>query len=170
MRTETIHGWTRKVLGAACGLALAGVAAAAAVDAANQPATAPPAPSTTQTASLGAAPAETPRSGKAAGLIAVLPGGAEPPESATLLADPELAAAFSTSAEGLFEETLPDGSVRVRLEGRFQSVLVATVTPSGRVTASHRPLPGPAFFVEPHREPAACRPAPSGKEVGHAQN
>lgn len=189
MRTETIPGWTRKVLGAACGLALAGVAAGAAsavaadtadtaVDAAvdpahhpaHHPANAPQAPATTPTASLGAAAGETPRSGKGAGLIALLPGGAEPPETATLLADPDLAAAFSTSAEGLFEETLPDGSVRVRLEGRFQSVLVATVTPGGRVTTSHHPLPGTAFVLEPRREPAACRPAQAGKEAAHAQN
>lgn len=174
MRTETIPGWTRKILGAACGLALAGVVAATAaavdeaVDPAHHPANAPQAPATTQTASLSAAAAETPRSGKGAGLIAVLPGGAEQPETATLLADPDLAAAFSTSAEGLFEETLPDGSVRVRLQGRFQSALVATVTPGGRVTTSHRPLPGTAFVLDPRREPAACRPAPSGEEAAHA--
>ena len=168
MRTETIHGWTRRILGAACGLALAGVVAATA--AAVDPAIGPQAPSTTQTAGLSAAAAETPRSGKGAGLIAVLPGGAEQPDTATLLADPDLAAAFSTSAEGLFEEELPDGSVMVRLQGRFQSVLVATVTPGGRVTTSHRPPPGPAYFVESHREPAACRPAPPEKEAAHAPN
>lgn len=163
MRTETIPGLVRQVLRAACGLALAGVAAGAAADA-------PQSPSPTQPASLGIAAAEAPRSAKGAGLIAVLPGGAEQPDPTALLADPDLAAAFSTSAEGLFEETLPDGSVMVRLQGRFQSVLVATVTPGGRVTTSHRPLPATAFVLAPRREPAACRPAPSGKEAAHAPN
>jgi hypothetical protein len=59
-----------------------------------------------------------------------------------LLADPAIQNALSTSSEGLVEEVLPlGGGVRVDLQGRFQSVVVALREPSGRVRIEHRSTP-----------------------------
>jgi hypothetical protein len=46
--------------------------------------------------------------------------------------------AFSRSAAGLVERPAPGGGVMVDLQGRFQSPLVATVGPDGRVRLHHR--------------------------------
>ena len=162
MRIAILGTFARTVLAVACGLALA--ASASGLDT--------PEPRTPS--SVGAAATASPRTAPGPGLVAVVDASQESQLTGdALLAEPDLAAAFSTSAEGLFEEVLPDGSVMVRLQGRFQNVLVATVTPEGRVTTSHRPLPGTAFVLEPHREPAACRPFHPVQEeegVNHAQN
>lgn len=49
----------------------------------------------------------------------------------------EMAEALSrmvnTSSEGLEEQRLPDGTVIVDLQGRFQSAVVATIGPDGKV-------------------------------------
>lgn len=155
MRTESLHVCARMILGAACGLALA--ASAAGLDAPELPLPSP-----------GDPVALAPRGERSAGLIAVVGGAGESPQAEV----PD----FSSSAEGLFEEALPDGSVRVRLQGRFQSVLVATLSADGGLQRSHRPLPGTALPLAPTREPRACQPAhdPEGREgaegADHAKN
>lgn len=47
--------------------------------------------------------------------------------------NPRLAASSSTSSDGLKETPLPGGGVMVDLEGRFQSVAIATVGPDGKI-------------------------------------
>lgn len=54
--------------------------------------------------------------------------------SETELLDAELLNITSESDEGLVEVTLPDGSTMVDLEGRFQSVAMATKTAEGDTT------------------------------------
>jgi len=63
---------------------------------------------------------------------------AAPAPSAGLTAtSPELAAALRTSSAGLVEQpNLVEGGVTVDLQGRFQSVVVATVRPDGAVDTS----------------------------------
>jgi hypothetical protein len=50
---------------------------------------------------------------------------------------PPAAPGFSRSAAGLVETRAPGGGVMVNLQGRFQSPLVATVGPDGRVRLQH---------------------------------
>ncbi len=164
MPIETIPGFLRKILCATCGLALAAAAAGAgASDAAETP-------SLQQMSRPTAPAADAPHAHSGAGLIAVLPAAGAPPDANLRLADPDLATAFSTSSEGLFEEVLPDGSVRVSLQGRFQSVLFATVAPGGGVRTSHLPLPAPGLALHAGPEPRSCRPTEAGQEANRAQN
>lgn len=61
-----------------------------------------------------------------------------PPATARALElSPAVQEAFSTSAEGLVEVTLPDGTVKVRLEGRFKSGAFATIGEDGVVRVGH---------------------------------
>jgi hypothetical protein len=50
---------------------------------------------------------------------------------------PQPSPAFSRSSAGLVETRSPNGGVMVDLRGRFQSPLVATVGPDGRVRLHH---------------------------------
>lgn len=161
MRTGTHGGFARTVLGAACGLALA--TAAGGLDA---PELRPP-------PSVSDAHSEAPRTASGPGLMAVIAGGADSlgrePSSDALLADPDLAAALSTSSEGLYEEALPGGGVMVRLQGRFRNVLFATTRESGGTRRSHQRTYPTAFELDPGGEPRVCRPIPEGSsEASHA--
>ncbi len=161
MRTGTHGGFARTVLGAACGLALA--TAAGALDA---PELRPP-------PGVGDAHSATPRTASGPGLIALTDGGASglggEPGSDALLADPDLAAALSTSFEGLYEEALPGGGVMVRLQGRFRNVLFATTQTDGSLRRSHQRIYAAPFEIDRAGEPQVCRPLPNGKaEVSDA--
>jgi hypothetical protein len=99
--------------------------------------------------------------GLALACSAAMFGAVAPPTPAGLgeaLADPNLAAALSTSSEGLYEETLPDGSVMVRLQGRFQNVAFATLSRDGSVQVSHRSPAASLLALDPPVEPQICRP------------
>ncbi len=50
---------------------------------------------------------------------------------------PALQQAFSTSSAGLVEVRLPDGTVKVNLEGRFMSATFATIGEDGTVRIGH---------------------------------
>jgi len=161
MRTRTHGGFARAVLGTACGLALA--AGASGLDA---PELRPP-------PSVSDAPSAAPRTATGPGLIAVIARGADTlgsePGSDALLADPDLAAALSTSFEGLYEEVLPGGAVMVRLQGRFRNVLFATTQESGGPRRSHQRTYPTAFELDPGGEPRVCRPIPEvSSEASHA--
>ncbi len=54
-----------------------------------------------------------------------------------LLADPAIQNALSTSSAGLVEVASPHGGVKVDLQGRFQSVVVARRDASGQVRIEH---------------------------------
>ncbi len=62
-----------------------------------------------------------------------------PPADSTnvLRVDAAFAAGLSTSDDGLVEEVLPDGTVKVNLQGRFQSASFATVQPDGSIAIRH---------------------------------
>ena len=155
MRTDTFCGLTRMTLVAACGLALA--AGAAGLDG---PESAP---------TPGAEAAAASRTASGPGLLAVIDGGGESSLDA-LLADPDLAAALSTSSVGLYEEYLPDGSVMVDLQGRFRSVAFATISPDGSLQTSHQPLPSMAVPIALTAEPGVCRQGTGvAQETSHAQ-
>jgi hypothetical protein len=166
MRIGALDRLARMGFGIACGLAPVVLAAGASglgapLSSSAQPATrvspspppGPPAPPTRP----------------ASGLIAVLPGDgiAEEAARAGIFADPGLAAALSTSDEGLVEEALPEGGVRVRLEGRFRNVLFATVSPGG-IERSHRQPMAVLFAPGPESGPQVCRPASPGEEAHDA--
>ncbi|MEO8276837.1 MAG: hypothetical protein ABI639_11510 [Thermoanaerobaculia bacterium] len=92
--------------------------------------------------------------------------------AAALREDPELAAALSTSSDGLVEEQLPDGGVVVRLEGRFQSVMFATLDGKGELNVAHR-LPSrfaaPPSSLFANLNPQVCLPLDlTGTEVARA--
>ena len=55
----------------------------------------------------------------------------------TLALSKEMQNAVSTSHEGLFEEPAPGGGIMVNLQGRFQSLSVATTDADGNVTVHH---------------------------------
>jgi hypothetical protein len=59
---------------------------------------------------------------------------AEPPRG---VAAPVAAAEASRSSQGLVEEPVPGGGVKVDLKGRFKSPLVATVRPDGSLSVRH---------------------------------
>ena len=73
-----------------------------------------------------------------------------PPAGAPALElSPDLLQAFSTSGDGLVEVALPDGTVRVRLDGRFMSATVATIDADGQVRIGHGlPVAAPAPATE----------------------
>ncbi len=50
---------------------------------------------------------------------------------------PEPSPAFSRSGAGLMPTRAPGGGIMIDLQGRFQSPLVATVEPDGRVRLHH---------------------------------
>ena len=100
------------------------------------------------------------------GLVALVPGtevGDAAPEEALLAL--ELAPSLSTSAEGLFEEELPNGGFRVDLQGRFRQVVFARLEASGELSVSHE-IPAvevsPPLATSDVHESAAREP-----EVGH---
>lgn len=61
------------------------------------------------------------------------------PGSVPLQMTPELQNALSTSHQGLVEapSSVPGGGVIVDLQGRFQSPLVGTIDPSGKLKIQH---------------------------------
>jgi hypothetical protein len=59
---------------------------------------------------------------------------AEPPPGA---AAPAAAAEAGRASQGLIEEPVPGGGVKVDLKGRFKSPLVATVRPDGSLSVRH---------------------------------
>jgi hypothetical protein len=63
-----------------------------------------------------------------------------------LLLDPTAREALRTDSDGLIEERMPDGSVRVDLLGRFQNVVVARLARDGSLHLDHvaQPVAGPA--------------------------
>ncbi len=85
----------------------------------------------------------------------------EPPLAAKgqLTLSPETQAALSQSSAGLSQVVLPDGTAFVRLEGRFQSMVFATVDAAGQVTISHRPPVPEAAMTATH--------APAESEAEH---
>lgn len=70
--------------------------------------------------------------------------------------DPRLARALSTSHDGLRQVRFPDGTVKVDLQGRFQSLLRARVGEDGTVSIGHVQAPGPSG------EPASGAILPTG--------
>jgi hypothetical protein len=58
----------------------------------------------------------------------------KPPPGARV---PPATAESSRSSQGLVEEPVPGGGVKVDLQGRFRSPLVATVRPDGSVGVRH---------------------------------
>jgi hypothetical protein len=159
----------RRTAAAVLGLAWTAALAGAAVPAAAQP----------PEASGGDAVCEEPRPAPAAGTeVVVLPGQRAfidpatgrpltppPAERRTLILDPVLERALSTSAAGLVDERLPDGTHVLRLQGRFLSPLFGALagdasTPGGpRMVTGHGWVPAPS--------PAAPEPAaPGGGEGG----
>lgn len=159
----------RRMAAAALGLAWVAALTGTAVPATAQPADAP----------RGDAVCEEPRPAPAAGTaVVVLPGQRAfidpdtgrpltppPAERRTLILDPAFERALSTSAAGLVDERLPNGTHVLRLQGRFLSPLFGTLvgdasTPGGpRMVTGHgwAPAPSPA-----PPEPAA----PGGGEGG----
>ncbi len=67
-----------------------------------------------------------------------------------------LAAASSTSSEGLVEFALPGGGFGVDLQGRFQTAIVATLAVDGRVVLTEATISGVALEVA---SSAGARPA-----------
>lgn len=65
----------------------------------------------------------------------VLPGPA--PGTTTLQLSPAEQNRLSTSSQGLVEEPAPGGGYRIHLQGRFQSPLMATTGPDGKVRIQH---------------------------------
>ncbi len=61
------------------------------------------------------------------------------PGTLPLQLTPELQNAFSTSHQGLTEvpNPVPGGGVKVDLQGRFQSPLIATIDASGKIKIQH---------------------------------
>ena len=81
-----------------------------------------------------------------------------------LASDPELGEAFSTSSAGLYEVVNPDGSVTVRLQGRFQSGVFARIGPDGKLIVAHTP----AILERAPAAPPADRVAAAGEgEADH---
>lgn len=73
------------------------------------------------------------------------------PGSATLQLSPEDQNRMSTSSDGLTERPAPGGGFIVDLKGRFQSPLMATVGPDGKVRMHHLgELPGEASRDHKH--------------------
>ena len=82
---------------------------------------------------------------RGSGVAVVDPVSGELVEAAPAGAGLGLENALSTSSDGLVAEELPDGSVRVHLQGRFRHAAFATVDAGGRVAVSHQiPVTGPA--------------------------
>ncbi len=84
-----------------------------------------------------------------------------PPADGTnvLRADAAFAAGLSTSDAGLVEEVLPDGTVKVNLQGRFQSASYATVLPDGSIAVRHAEGAVPAAAATGAAPSAAATPA-----------
>jgi hypothetical protein len=59
------------------------------------------------------------------------------PGSVPLQLTPQLQNAFSTSHQGLVETPAPGGGVKVDLQGRFRSPLMATTDANGKVRIQH---------------------------------
>jgi hypothetical protein len=59
------------------------------------------------------------------------------PGTTTLQLSPAEQNRMSTSSEGLVEEPLPGGGYKLDLRGRFQSPLMATTGPDGKVQIQH---------------------------------
>jgi hypothetical protein len=65
--------------------------------------------------------------------------GTPAPGTVPLEVTPELRTRMSTSNQGLTEtpSTVPGGGMRLDLQGRFQSPMIATVDPNGKVRIHH---------------------------------
>ena len=59
------------------------------------------------------------------------------PGTTTLQLSPAEQNRMSTSSQGLVEEPLPGGGYKLDLKGRFQSPLMATTGPDGKVRIQH---------------------------------
>jgi hypothetical protein len=69
------------------------------------------------------------------------------PGTVPLPLTPQLRNALSTSHQGLVEEVspVPGGGIKIDLQGRFQSTLMATIDGDGKVRMQHlHPAPEPA--------------------------
>jgi hypothetical protein len=66
------------------------------------------------------------------------------PGSVPLLVSPQFLNSISTSHQGLVEalSSVPGGGVKLDLQGRFQSPLIATVDAEGKVKIQHLEPPG----------------------------
>lgn len=69
--------------------------------------------------------------------------------------DPWLRNALSTSSDGLVEEPSPGGGWMIDLQGRFQSVVFATVDASGNVAVQHGMTTAAAPL--PHADGGGCK-------------
>jgi hypothetical protein len=58
-------------------------------------------------------------------------------DMATFALAPEIQNALNMSSDGLREVSLPKGGYMVKLQGRFQSTLVATIGPDGKLRMGH---------------------------------
>ena len=139
-------------------LALAAVSLAAPALAGDDPAAAAP-----QEQAVTQAPAESAPPVAAAGLVAFIDpatGGltATPTEEQRAAMRTALAALVYDSGEGLVEVRLPDGSVVMDLQGRFQEAVVIQVKPDG---TQHRQCLGsvPDAAATPLSAPAPAPPA-----------
>lgn len=70
---------------------------------------------------------------------------------------PETLEAMSTSHRGLYEEVLPNGAVKVNLQGRFRNLLMATVDDDGNLRIGHGLVAG-ASDADPRRDVAGSAP------------
>ena len=107
--------------------------------------------------------------GGAAQQVAVDPGSGAPgaPTAEQIQAlERAVAAMLSQSSEGLEVVELPDGTLTIDLEGRFQEVIVATVAPDGivRMGCVNRPGQVRAALAPKAREGAA-KAAPAAKPL-----
>jgi hypothetical protein len=79
----------------------------------------------------------------------------------------ELLDALSTSADGLVQEAVPGGGVRIHLQGRFRQVVFARVDERGEVSVDHQ-LPLALWLALDSG--GACREADAGAmEAGDAR-
>ena len=98
-------------------------------------------PQTGSNAGASQPPAAIPKGGSGMNIYidpstgAILPGPAH--GAVPLQLTPELQNALSTSHEGLVETPTADGSVKVDLQGRFQSPLAATIDANGNLRIQH---------------------------------
>ena len=84
-----------------------------------------------------------------------------PPDDADVIAlTASTAAGFSRSHEGLYEEVLPSGAIKLNLQGRFKSSSFATLGEDGKVHVSHR-VP---------QSPSPSGPAPDNSAGPEKQN
>jgi hypothetical protein len=75
------------------------------------------------------------------------------PDSETLVLPPQLQESFSTSSEGLVQIPSPEpgGGVKLDLQGRFQSPLIATFDSDGKLRMEHQgTLPHAGDSKDPH--------------------